>query len=293
MQEAVRGFLRHLSLEKNASPHTVRAYGDDLHQFVAHAQAELNREVAPADVDHLLIRSFLARLHARGLKKSSSARKLAGLRTFFRWLCREGVLARNPARALLSPRTERRIPTHLEQSEVSTLLDLPGDGIVAVRGRALLELLYATGLRCAELVSLDLAEIDFDARMVRVVGKGRKERVVPFGGKARDAVRAWLPARMALSPDSDALFTNQRGGRLTDRSVRMLVAQRIRQVAITRKVSPHTLRHSFATHLLERGADLRTIQELLGHTSLSTTQRYTHVNARHILDIYRKTHPRA
>ena len=130
MQEAVRGFLRHLSLEKNASPHTVRAYGDDLHQFLAHARAELRREIAPADVDHLLIRSFLARLHSRGLKKSSSARKLAGLRTFFRWLCREGVLAKNPARALLSPRTERRIPTHLEEGEVATLLDLPGDGIV-------------------------------------------------------------------------------------------------------------------------------------------------------------------
>ena len=238
MQEAVRGFLRHLSLEKNASPHTVRAYGDDLHQFLAHARAELRREIAPADVDHLLIRSFLARLHARGLKKSSSARKLAGLRTFFRWLCREGVLAKNPARALLSPRTERRIPTHLEESEVATLLDLPGDGIVAVRGRALLELLYATGLRCAELVSLDLGEVDFESRMVRVVGKGRKERVVPFGGRARDAVKAWLPVRVALSPDSEALFINQRGGRLTDRSVRSLVAHRIRQVAITRRVSP-------------------------------------------------------
>ena len=236
---------------------------------------------------------FLARLHARGLKKSSSARKLAGLRTFFRWLCREGVLTKNPARALLSPRTERRIPTHLEESEVATLLDLPGDGVVAVRGRALLELLYATGLRCAELVSLDLGEVDLEARMARVVGKGRKERVVPFGGRARDAVKAWLPLRLALSPESDALFVNQRGGRLTDKSVRNLVAHRIRQVAITRKVTPHTLRHSFATHLLERGADLRTIQELLGHASLSTTQRYTHVNTRHILDIYRKTHPRA
>ena len=293
MQEAVRAFLRHLSLEQNASPHTVRAYGDDLHQFLAHAQAELKREIVPADVDHLLIRSFLAHLHGRGLKKSSSARKLAGLRTFFRWLCREGVLTKNPARALLSPRTERRIPTHLEESEVATLLDLPGDGIVAVRGRALLELLYATGLRCAELVSLDLAEVDLEARMARVVGKGRKERVVPFGGRARDAVKAWLQIRLVLSPESDALFVNQRGGRLTDRSVRTMVTHRIRQVAITRKVSPHTFRHSFATHLLERGADLRTIQELLGHTSLSTTQRYTHVNTHHILDIYRKSHPRA
>jgi integrase/recombinase XerC len=293
LEEAVRGFLRHLSLEKNASPHTVRAYGDDLDQFVAHARAELRRPVAPGDVDHLLIRSFLAHLHTRGLKKSSAARKLAGLRTFFRWLCREGVLARNPARALLSPRTERRIPTHLEESEVASLLDAPGDGIVAVRARAVLELLYATGLRCAELVSLDVSEVDLEARLARVVGKGQKERVVPFGGRARDAVKAWLPLQATLSRGSEALFVNQRGGRLTDRSVRALVATRVRQVAISRKVSPHTLRHSFATHLLERGADLRTIQELLGHTSLSTTQRYTHVNARHILDIYRKTHPRA
>lgn len=293
MQEAVRGFLRHLSLEKNASPHTVKAYAFDLSQFRAHARAELGREVAPREVDHLLIRSFLALLHRRGLKKSSSARKLAGLRTFFRWLCREGVLTRNPARALLSPRTERRVPSHLEESEVATLLDLPGDGVVAVRGRALLELLYATGLRCAELVSLDLTEVDFDARMVRVVGKGRKERVVPFGSRARDAVKAWLPIRLCLFPETEALFINQRGGRLTDRSVRGLVAHRLRQVAFAQKVSPHTLRHSFATHLLERGADLRTIQELLGHASLSTTQRYTHVNARLILDIYRKSHPRA
>lgn len=293
MRDAVGRFLRHLSLEKNASPHTVRAYGDDLHQFLAYARAELGREIAPAAVDHLLIRSFLAHLHARGLKKSSSARKLAGLRTFFRWLCREGVLIRNPARALLSPRTERRMPTHLEEGEVATLLDLPGDGIVAVRGRALLELLYATGLRCAELVSLDLSEVDLEGRLVRVVGKGQKERVVPFGSQARTAVRAWLPVRESLSPDSDALFVNQKGGRLTDRSVRSLVTRRVRQVAIARKVSPHTLRHSFATHLLERGADLRTIQELLGHTSLSTTQRYTHVNTRHILEIYRKAHPRA
>jgi integrase/recombinase XerC len=293
LKDAVEGFLRHLALERNASPHTVKAYGEDLRQFRAHAREELGREVRPAEIDHLLIRSFLARLHESGLRKSSSARKLAGLRTFFRWLCREGTVARNPARALLSPRTERRIPTHLEEAEVDAFLDLPGDGVAAVRGRAILELLYATGLRCAELVSLDLGEVDLHARMVRVVGKGLKERVVPFGGRARGALRAWLAARAALSPRSEALFVNQRGGRLTDRSVRMLVTMRLRQVAMAKRVSPHTFRHSFATHLLERGADLRAIQELLGHASLSTTQRYTHVDARHLLDIYKKTHPRA
>jgi integrase/recombinase XerC len=170
---------------------------------------------------------------------------------------------------------------------------MPGRGASAARGRAILELLYATGIRCAELVGLDVAEVDFEARMVRVVGKGQKERVVPFGGRAAEALKAWLSLRFGLLPTSDALFVNLRGGRLTDRSVRLLVSHRIRQVALTRRVSPHTLRHSFATHLLERGADLRAIQELLGHASLSTTQRYTHVNTRHILEIYQKAHPRA
>lgn len=247
----------------------------------------------PADVDRLLIRSFLARLHRAGLKKSSAARKLASLRTFFRYLCREGVLARNPARALLSPRVERRIPAHLEETEIDRFLDAPGDGDAALRARAILELLYATGIRCAELVGLDAAEVDLQARMARVLGKGRKERIVPFGNKAAAALRAYLPARARARPRSDALFVNARGGRLTDRSVRQIVAVRVRQVALARRISPHTLRHSFATHLLERGADLRAIQELLGHASLSTTQRYTHVNARHLLEIYKKAHPRA
>lgn len=264
-----------------------------MRQFLAHAREELGHEVLAAEVDHLLIRSFLARLHEGGLRKSSSARKLAGLRTFFRWMCREGLIDRNPARTLLSPRPERRIPAHLEEAEVKALLDLPGEGVIAVRGRALLELLYATGLRCAELVSLDTGDVDLHARMVRVVGKGRKERVVPFGSPAGNALRAWLALRAHLSTRSDAIFVNHNGGRLTDRSVRLLVARRVRQVALAKRVSPHTLRHSFATHLLERGADLRAIQELLGHSSLSTTQRYTHVDMHHLLKIYRKTHPRA
>jgi integrase/recombinase XerC len=293
MREAVRGFLQHLALERNASEHTVRAYREDLAQFALHAQRELGHEAAPREVDHLLIRSFLAGLHERGIKKTSSARRLAALRTCFRWLCREGVLDRNPARALLSPRTDRHVPGHLEEHEVEALLDFPGEGVAASRGRAILELLYATGLRCAELVSLDVSDIDMDGRMLRVVGKGRKERIVPFGGQAQRALKLWFRARSSLRPRNDAAFLNKYGGRLTDRSVRALVSKRIAQVAIAKKASPHTLRHSFATHLLERGADLRSIQELLGHASLSTTQRYTHVNARLLLDIYRKTHPRA
>jgi integrase/recombinase XerC len=293
MKQAVSAFLRHLDRERNVSPHTIRAYGEDLKQFRRHLREALRREARPADVDHLLIRSFLARLHERGLKKATAARKLASLRTFFRFLCREGIVERNPARPLLSPRTERRIPPHLEEAEVATLLDVPGETDAALRARAILELLYATGIRCAELVGLDLTEVDLDARMVRVLGKGRKERVVPFGTAAREALRAYLPARARARPQTDALFVNVHGGRLTDRSIRTIMSRRLRETALSRKVSPHTLRHSFATHLLERGADLRTIQELLGHSSLSTTQRYTHVDTHHILQIYRKTHPRA
>ncbi len=293
MKQAVASFLRHLDRERNASVHTVRAYGEDLEQFRAYLERTLGRAAAPAQVDHLLIRGFLADLHERGLKKVSAARKLATLRTFFRFLCREGVLDNNPARALLSPRLERRIPTHLDEGQVDALLDVPGSGDAALRARAILELLYASGIRCSELVGLDLADVDLAARMIRVLGKGRKERVVLFGARAQAALRAYLPARARARPRSEALFVNARGGRLTDRSVRGHVARRVKALALTQRTSPHTLRHSFATHLLARGADLRAIQELLGHVRLSTTQRYTHVDTHQILSIYRKTHPRA
>lgn len=293
MRAAAAAFLRHLERERNASPNTIRAYGEDLAQFTEHLRRELGREPHPEDADHLAIRGFLAELHRRGLAKSSSARKLAGLRTFFRHLCREGRLEANPARLLSTPRRDKRIPSVLDEKQVEALLDMPGEGLAAARGRAILELLYATGIRCAELVSLDAGEVDLEARMVRVLGKGRKERVVLFGHRAQETLRAWLAERRHLQPGTDALFLNARGGRLTDRSVRALVARRVEQVALARRCSPHTLRHSFATHLLTRGADLRAIQELLGHASLSTTQRYTHVDTRHLLEVYKKAHPRA
>jgi integrase/recombinase XerC len=290
---AVESFLRHLERERNASPHTLRAYREDLAQFSAYLERELGRSPRPVDVDHLLVRGFLAELHARGLAKSSSARRLAGLRSFFRYLCREGRLDVNPARRVQTPRQEKRIPSVLDEAEVAALLEMPGDGLAAVRGRAVLELIYGTGIRCAEAVALDAAELDMDARMVRVLGKGRKERVVLFGRRAQRALHAWLASRETLRSSSDALFLNARGGRLSGRSVRALVARRVKQVALERRCSPHTLRHSFATHLLVRGADLRAIQELLGHSSLSTTQRYTHVDTRHLLEVYKKAHPRA
>jgi tyrosine recombinase XerC len=293
VKPAIAAFLAHLENERNASPNTVTAYRDDLAQFALHLKAELGRDGRPEDVDHLMIRSFLAHLHGQGLRKTSASRKLSALRTFFQYLCREGRLATNPARALLSPRRERRIPAVLGEAEAAALVEMPGKSLAAVRGRAILEVLYGTGIRCAELVGLDLGEVDFAGRMLRVLGKGRKERVVPFGMAAASALQAYLPARAACHPRSDALFVNARGGRLHGRSVRKLVSSRVRSVALSRKVSPHTLRHSFATHLLARGADLRSIQELLGHASLSTTQRYTHLDTRQLLAIYNKTHPRA
>lgn len=292
MEAARRAFLQYLARERNASPHTIRAYGDDLGQFVAHLRREVGHEPRPQEVDALLIRGFLSELHSAGVRKTSAARKLATLRTFFRFLCREGVLESNPARALVSPRVEKRVPEHLQEDHMAAFLDVPGEGLAPVRARAMLELLYGTGIRCAELVGLDRDSVDLDERVLRVVGKGRKERVVPFGRPARDALIAYLATAGPVAT-AGALFVNARGGRISDRYVRMVVARRVRQVAVHRRISPHTLRHSFATHLLERGADLRSIQELLGHANLSTTQRYTHVNLTHILEIYRKTHPRA
>ncbi len=293
MRQAVAAFLRHLQVERHVSPHTLRAYASDLEQFYDHLRDELRREPLPVDADHLVIRAFLARLHRGGIKKVSASRKLAALRTFFRYLCREGLLERNPARLLASPRVERRIPEHLDEREAAAVVEVAGDAPAARRARALLEVLYATGIRCAELTGLDLEDVDSSERVLRVLGKGGKERIVPFGSRAQDALAAWFEVRARLAPRGPAVFVNLRGGRLSDRSVRAILNHAVRAAAIERRVSPHTLRHSFATHLLERGADLRAIQELLGHASLSTTQRYTHVNARHLLEVYQRTHPRA
>ena len=293
MIRARQAFLRHLEREKGASPHTVRAYGKDLEQLDAHLRQQLGREAEPDDVDVLAIRGFLAWLHGRGCSRATASRKLASLRTFFRYLSREGLVRKNPARLLVSPRQQRKIPSHLPEVDAAALVEVAGDDDTSLLTRAILEMLYATGIRCSELVGLDLQEIDFEARMIRVLGKGRKERIVPFGGSAQEALLRYLPVRNKRRPRLQALLINKNGGRLTDRYVRRLVSARVRQVALRTKVSPHTLRHSFATHLLERGADLRAIQELLGHSSLSTTQRYTHVNAKHLLAIYSKAHPRA
>ncbi|HXD19257.1 MAG TPA: tyrosine recombinase XerC [Vicinamibacterales bacterium] len=293
--EQLREFLDYLRLNRNASAHTVAAYESDLSQFVAFAGRERGSRAAlePKHLDLQLIRGFLAELYRQGQARASVARKVSALRTFVRYLRREGWIDSDPAALAVAPKREHKVPAHLSVDEMSRLLDAPDASTpLGRRDRAILELFYASGIRLSELVALDLEDVDLAGRMVRVMGKGRKERIVPFNPKAAAALRAWLKDRAGLTA-GDALFVNARGGRLTGRSVQRLVARYVRSCSTRFGISPHALRHSFATHLLQAGADLRAIQELLGHVQLSTTQRYTHVNVAQLLDVYRKAHPRA
>lgn len=299
MDELVSAFLEHLRYSRNYSPLTIQSYGRDLAEFLTHLGVD-PAEVRPADLDHITIREFLAGLYEKGNSRSSVARKLAAIRSFFRFLHREGLIAQNPARLVRTPKQAHRNPTVLSESEVETILSLPDPSTdLGVRDRAILELLYAAGLRVGELVGIDLGDCSLRERMLRVRGKGRKERVVPFGQQAQQAIEAYLAARSRIlkrartTRTPEALFLNARGGRLTARSVQRSLADSIRKSALVLKVHPHLFRHSFATHLLNRGADLRTIQELLGHESLSTTQKYTHLAVEELLRTYRRAHPRA
>jgi integrase/recombinase XerC len=290
MGRVIERFLQHLAVERNLSPHTVTAYGLDLEQFALFLSAE--GIPWPQGVDYLAIRRFLALRH-RELAKSSMGRKLAAIRAFFTYLLREGVVTSNPAELVSTPKQERPVPFHLSIDQVTDLVQAPsGSGILSLRDRAILELLYSSGLRVSELTSLDVGGMDLDAGEVRVTGKGGKERIVPVGGKARDALKQYLVARGYPVVDA-ALFVNARGGRLTSRSVARLIDRYILKIATMKRVSPHTLRHTFATHLLEQGADLRAIQELLGHASLSTTQKYTHLGVGKLMEVYDQAHPRA
>jgi integrase/recombinase XerC len=296
----LRDFLDYLRLNRNASAHTVEAYESDLSQFLSFAARDARTPalaLTPADLDLATIRGFLAALHQDGQSRATVARKLSALRSFTRFLRREGLIESDPAALAVSPRRERKIPAHLSVDEMSQLLETPDAGdALGRRDRAILELFYASGLRLSELVGLDLEDLNLRARMVRVLGKGAKERLVPFNTTTAAAIRAWLRDRILMvrtGTRGDPLFLNARGGRLTGRSVERLVARYVAQCSTRLGISPHALRHSFATHLLQRGADLRAIQELLGHVQLSTTQRYTHVNAAQLLEVYRKAHPRA
>ena len=308
VREHLKAFLEHLRLNENASAHTVRAYDSDLSQYLAFLAGHLDcrvSQLALADLDHLNARAFLAHLNALGRSKASAARKLSAIRAFGRYLRREGVLEGDPAALVGTPKREHRIPNHLAVDEMSKLLEMPDTaGPLGRRDKAILELFYASGLRLSELCGLDVDDLNVSSRVVRVLGKGRKERIVPFNPKASDALRAWLPDREGLRhapperrasrrKEREPLFLNYQGGRLSTRSVDKIVRKYVAQCSTRYGISPHALRHSFATHLLEAGADLRAIQELLGHARLSTTQRYTHVNAAQLIDTYRKAHPKA
>ncbi|HEX6176886.1 MAG TPA: tyrosine recombinase XerC [Thermoanaerobaculia bacterium] len=296
MTGEIGDFLNYLTYERNVSTNTVEAYRDDLESFVSFLcndyftlgrdQLDLRR------VDHLSVRAYLAHLARKKLSRSSVARHLSALRTFFRFLMREGLADVNPARNVATPKREKYLPAVMQPADVATLIDqVTADGDLALRDRAFLELMYASGLRISELVGIDLDDLELRARLVKVHGKGSKQRIVPFGSKAEAALRAWLEARKA-DPDEQAVFVNYRGERITARSVRRLFDRYVRQAALRSGISPHTMRHSFATHLLNAGADLRSIQELLGHASLSTTQKYTHLSDWHLIEVYRKAHPR-
>ena len=301
MTEHLRAFLRYLALNRNASAHTVRAYQSDLSQLVAVTAASAGvkpNELQPGHLDRAAIRRFLAELHKAGQSRATAARKLAAARPFRRYHRREELIDGDPGAQVAAPKREVRMPAHLSETEMEALLGAAsGDSPLGRRDRAILELFYASGLRVSELAGLGLEDIDLSRKMVRVLGKGRKERFVPFNTSTARALRAYLERRPAGPPAAgrraDARFVNHRGGRLTVRSIDRIVRRYVAATSARTGISPHALRHSFATHLLQRGADLRVIQELLGHARLSTTQRYTHVNAAQLVDVYRKAHPRA
>jgi integrase/recombinase XerC len=316
MKSEVHQFLNYLRAVRNASPHTLRSYETDLDQFISFLTPPGVETPSLQDITHLLIREFVAHLHDHNLEKSSIARKLAAIRSFFKFAVREGLVQRNPARMVATPKLPKRIPPVLSAEDLNAFLDgvvaKPAaasrrnrvgrkdiDLLLVKRDRAILEMLYASGLRVSELTGLNLADMDRKEQMLRVRGKGSKERIVPFGGKAEQALEAYSPVREHILSkagsrgNQQAVFLNHLGSRLTPRSVARVVKKYVRLFDINLNLHPHSLRHAFATHLLADGADLRAIQELLGHSSLSTTQRYTHASIRQLLEVYDKSHPRA
>jgi integrase/recombinase XerC len=339
MKQAIESYLEYLVSVKNSSPHTIANYGKDLQQFVDFLTPPGATLPALTAITHGIIREFVAHLHDQGLQKTSIARKLAALRSFFKYCVREGKLKESPARLVPTPKLPKRIPSILSAEEMNSFLNhlaemggslpkskaklkndckpqvacalrskarLAEEGLLLRRDRALLELLYAAGLRVSELTGLDLVDIEQKERVLRVTGKGNKERIVPYGNKAQEALDKYWPLREELLlqtsggyasqtpiPHSEAVFLNYAGRRLTQRSVGRIVKKYVRLVNMNWDLHPHSLRHAFATHLLADGADLRAIQELLGHQSLSTTQKYTHASIRQLMDIYDKSHPHA
>ena len=306
IDELLSQFLEHLRYERNVSEHTLRNYQSDIQQFhdyLAPADPHTGKRNEPElpQIDHLTIREWLATLHSAQKKKSSVARKLAALRTFFQFLVREGVVELNPAKLVSTPRLEKKLPKHLSVEDAIRFIETPDpETDLGRRDRAMLEVMYATGVRVSELTRLDIHDVDFKTKLIRVTGKRRKERIVPFGDPAHDALKNYLVVRdrflnqaLVSLREPEALFLNYQGTRITTRSVGRMVEKYIRICAGMHDLSPHALRHSFATHLLDSGADLRDIQELLGHARLSTTQIYTHVSMEKLIEVYDKAHPKA
>ena len=285
-QRYIEKFIRYLEIEKNYSKHTLLNYRldlEDLGRFLKDSKIE--------DVDYLTLRKYLVHLKERNLKQKTVSRKISCLRSFFRFLCREGYLKENPIVSLSSPKSEKYLPLFLTEDEITKLIEAPStEDERGLRDRAILETFYSTGIRISELVGLNISDIDFIAAVIKVSGKGKKERLLPIGDKALSAIRAYIDKRKSKE---DSLFLNKNGRRITDRGVRDVVKKYIRIASLKSGISPHTLRHSFATHLLNRGADLRSVQELLGHANISTTQIYTHLTTEKLKSVYDKAHPRA
>lgn len=305
MQDYIDRFHDHLKYERNVSEHTLRNYMSDLEQFYDYLcpvdSTGNRRPIDVRQIDHITIREYLARLYQGKRKKTSIARKLATLRTFFKFLCREQVMEVNPARLVSSPRLEKKLPKVISVDDLIRFIETPEtETVLGKRDRAILELLYATGMRVSELAGLDLEDVDFRNESIRVRGKGRKERIVPFGSKAKEALQEYMGVRGELlieapedQRDPRVLFLNYQGTRITTRSVGRMIDKYVRECAMMHDISPHSLRHSFATHLLSAGADLRAIQEMLGHARLSTTQIYTQVSIEQLMEVYDKSHPKA
>jgi integrase/recombinase XerC len=286
MKEHIDKFLRYLEVQKDASPHTLRAYRKDLEEFGAFVKKE------PEEIEMIDVRGFIAGQIKEGRNRTTAGRRLAAVRSFLKYLHREGYLKTNPAKLVSTPRTQKLLPKSLTVDDVFLLVEQPqGIGFVKARDRAILELLYSSGLRVSEVAGLNVDDVNTRESLVKVRGKGKKERILPVGSKAVDAIKSYLVEKLLLKRRDRAMFLNRRGTRLSDRGIRRIVVKYAKMAGISGDIGPHTMRHTFASHLLQGGADLRVIQELLGHASLSTTQKYTHLDVAHLMDVYDKAHP--
>ncbi|MFH1406670.1 MAG: tyrosine recombinase XerC [Candidatus Omnitrophota bacterium] len=289
MNRYIEKFLTYLNIERNASAYTTMNYALDLKGF-----RDFLKNMELEKIDYLTLRKYLAHLREKNYNKSSVARKLACLRSFFKFLCRDGYLKNNPTTGISTPKLEKKLPLFLEEGEIEKLIGSPGTDLMGLRDRAILETFYSTGVRISELVGMDTDNVDFIGGVVKVYGKGKKERLVPIGEKAIRAIRIYLQKRRNTGSKTNIpVFANRNSMRLTGKGVRDVVNKYIKKASLREGISPHSLRHSFATHMLNRGADLRSVQELLGHMNLSTTQIYTHITTQRLKEVYDKAHPRA